>query len=365
MESSSAVFEKTRDRPLHEQVREHLRAQCLSAQADVALPPLRQLSESLGVNHLTISRALRDLEAEGVLRVVPGKGTFVAKSEPTHRAVEMVTLHTDFQDLLDTSRHTFKGMQDGMPEGFSLARSTLMVPPVPRADAFLQGLKARQVTAVAFFGFGYLTYPDSFLEAQFMHEVAQQMPVVLIGKEHSLLKLDCIYCDPAPQMKIFLEECFERGLRRFEYLGAGDNQPHLKHRLATFQEFLLSHGLPWRHPPENSNSTSQIHRLLDSEPEVMVVSNPYSAHELVVEAQQRGVKLGSDLQVLCFAGSMQEVRAIASYVTVIVLEEEEVGRCAIHRLSNRLEGNDKPSPLSRRVPGKLVRPDAFIDKDAT
>ncbi|BCM93766.1 HTH-type transcriptional repressor YvoA [Abditibacteriota bacterium] len=364
MESSFEVFEKTKDRPLHEQVREHLRTQCLNAQPDVALPPLRQMSESLGVNHLTISRALRDLEAEGLLRVVPGKGTFVAKTEPSHQAIEMVTLHTNLQDLLDTSRHTFKGMQDGLTEGFSLAGSTLMVPPVPRADTFLQGLKARQVAAVAFFGFGYLSYPNSFLEAQFIHEVAEQVPVVLIGKEHSLLKLDCVYCDPAPQMRTFLEECFEQGMRRFEYLGANDNQPHLKHRLWAFQEFLLSHSLFWKYPTENSNPTSEIHQLLDAEPEVIVVSTPYKAHQLVVEAQQRGLKLGHDLQILCFTGSLEEVRAIASYVTVIVLEEEEVGRCAVHRLSKLLEGSDKPSPISRRVPGKLVRQDAAKSKDA-
>jgi DNA-binding transcriptional regulator YhcF (GntR family) len=49
--SISGVFQKTKDRPLHEQVREHLREQCLTAQPDIALPALRQMSEELGVNH--------------------------------------------------------------------------------------------------------------------------------------------------------------------------------------------------------------------------------------------------------------------------------------------------------------------------
>ena len=46
------TFEKAPGKPLFEQVREHLRRQCLNQPADVALPSLRQLSESLNVNHM-------------------------------------------------------------------------------------------------------------------------------------------------------------------------------------------------------------------------------------------------------------------------------------------------------------------------
>ena len=354
MISPDAIFEKTKDRPLHEQVREHLREQCLRAHADVALPSLRQMSESLGVNHITISRALRDLEAEGVVRVVPGRGTFVAKIEASQRAVEMLTFHSHVPDLLETARHTLVGMQSGLPEEFSLSGNTLILPPVPNVELFLQGLGERQVAAMAVFGFGYLAYPDSFLETQLIHEVAAQMPVVLVGKEHNLLKLDCIYCDPAPQMQLFLEGCYQSGLRRFQYLGAHDNQPHLKHRLTAFQEFLFTHGLRWQYPAPALEKVVEIDNILQQKPEVVVVSTPYYAHQLVVEAQRRGFELGADLQILCFAGSLEEVRAIAPYVSVVVLQEEEVGRCVMQRLHNRLTGADKPAPISRRVPGKLI-----------
>jgi len=354
MDSTSTLFEKTKDRPLYEQVREHLRLQCLNAQPDVALPTLRQMSEALGVNHITISRALRDLETEGLLRVIPGKGTFVAKTETTSRSIEMVTLHTQSQSLLDTSRHTFKGMQDALQANYSLHGTTLLVPPVPKAQTFLQGAKARNIDALAIFGFGYLPYPDSFLETQFIYELSEQMPVVLVGKEHSLLKLDSIYCDPTPQMQTFLEECYERGMRKFEYLGSEDDQSHLRHRLQVFQNFLLSHGLRWQNHPNNRGDEA-ITPILATQPEVIVVPIAYNAHKLLVEAQQRGLQPGVDLHILCFAGSMEEVGAIAPYVTVILLEEEEVGRCIVNRLHNRLSGTDKPAPLSRRIPGKLVR----------
>ncbi len=349
-----ALFEKTRGRPLHEQVREHLRGQCLVARPDVALPALRQLSESLGVNHITISRALRDLEAEGLVRVVPGKGTFVTKVDST-RSIEMVTLCTRVGGLLETSLHTFQGMQERLQNGYSLYLTSLSMPPVPTSEVLLQKARERNTDALAIFDFEYLDYPDSFLETQFIHELAEQMPVVLVGKEHNLLKLDCIYCDPAPQMQTFLEECFQNGARKFGYIGINSNHHHLRHRLAAFQEFLLSHSLFWKKPAEALDSTIEIAQMLDSKPEVVVVSDPWLAHQLVIEAQRQGLQLGTEVQVLCFAGSLQQVRAIMPYVSVVLLEEEEVGRCVINRLHNRLTGTDKPPPLTRRIPGKLLR----------
>lgn len=365
MVSPDIAFEKTKERPLYEQVREHLREQCLRSYADVALPSLRQMSESLGVNHITISRALRDLEAEGVVRVIAGKGTFVAKMETSNRAVEMLTFHTHIPDLLETARHTLVGMQSGLPDGFSLSGNTLILPPVPKTETFLQALQERQVAAMAIFGFGYLPHPDSFLEAQLIYEISEHIPVVMVGKEHSLLKLDCIFCDPAPQMHTFLGECYERGMRRFEYLGAHDNQPHLKHRLTAFQEFLFTHGLNWQYPARDLERAAEIDSLLAATPEVIVVSTPYYAHQLVVEAQRRGLQLGADTHILCFAGSLEEVRAIAPYVSVIVLQEEEVGRCVVQRLHNRLTGADKPAPISRCVPGRLIHQSQLMPESKT
>lgn len=355
MDFPSALFEKTRDRPLHEQVREHLRGQCLVARPDVALPALRQLSETLGVNHITISRALRDLESEGLVRVIPGKGTFVTKTQVVNRSIEMVTLCTQIGGLRETSLHTFNGMQDRLQEGYSLYLSTFSMPPVPKAEVFLQNARKRNTLAFAILDFEYLSYPDSFLETQFIHEIAQEMPVVLVGKEHNLLKLDCIYCDPAPQMQTFLEECYASGTRHFGYIGVNTFHHHLRHRLAAFQDFLLSRALFWQKPLAGIDATSEIAQVLDSKVQVVVVSDPWLAHQLVMEAQRRGVVLGDELQVLCFAGSPEQVRGIAPYVNVVLLEEEEVGRCVVNRLHNRLAGTDKPAPLTRRIPGQLLR----------
>ena len=351
------TFEKAPGKPLFEQVREHLRRQYLNQPADVALPSLRQLSESLNVNHITITRALRALEAEGVVNIIPGKGTFVAAAREGTYNIEMVSILADNKFLRETSRHTFRGIQERMQKGCTLSGSNLMFPPLPDVNSFLQSFKSRQIAAAAFFGFGYLTYPESFYEIELIHRVAQEMPVVLVSKEHSLLKLDCVYCDPGPQLQTYLEECYANGLRRFEYVGAGEQLPHLERRQKIFEDFLLSHGLVWQRPipADMANNETLVKMALDTRPEVVVTSTAARAYGLVFEAQRRGLELGRDVHAICFAGSPEEVESIANSVNVILLEEEEVGRCVGHLLLSRLQGTDKPAPVVRRVPGRFVR----------
>ena len=47
-----------------------------------ALPSVRKLASELRVNPNTVARAYQDLERDGVIRTVPGGGTYVADNVP-------------------------------------------------------------------------------------------------------------------------------------------------------------------------------------------------------------------------------------------------------------------------------------------
>ena len=49
--------------------------------ADEKLPSVRELASSLAINPNTIQKAYRDLESEGYLYTIAGRGTFVAKQK--------------------------------------------------------------------------------------------------------------------------------------------------------------------------------------------------------------------------------------------------------------------------------------------
>lgn len=67
-------------RPIYEQLKESLRRLILTGvlHAGERLPSVRELAADLAINPNTIQRAYRELEAEGFVRTVQGKGSFAA-----------------------------------------------------------------------------------------------------------------------------------------------------------------------------------------------------------------------------------------------------------------------------------------------
>lgn len=70
-------------RPIYEQVRDSFRALILSdaLAPGYKMPSVRELASTLAINPNTIQRAYRELENEGYIVSVPGKGSFVSPSE--------------------------------------------------------------------------------------------------------------------------------------------------------------------------------------------------------------------------------------------------------------------------------------------
>ena len=68
-------------RPIYEKVKDSLRQLILSGALPEGdrLPSVRELAVSLTINPNTIQRAYRELEQEGYIVSVPGKGSFVAQ----------------------------------------------------------------------------------------------------------------------------------------------------------------------------------------------------------------------------------------------------------------------------------------------
>lgn len=63
--------------PYHEQLSNILRAKIVSGEIDYRLPSLTTLSQEHGISKNTVVHAIETLEAEGLVRSVQGRGTFV------------------------------------------------------------------------------------------------------------------------------------------------------------------------------------------------------------------------------------------------------------------------------------------------
>lgn len=68
-------------KPIYEQIKEGLRRLVITGAiaTDERLPSVRELASELAINPNTIQRAYRELESEGYIYTVSGKGSFAAE----------------------------------------------------------------------------------------------------------------------------------------------------------------------------------------------------------------------------------------------------------------------------------------------
>jgi len=67
--------------PIYEQIKEQIKSAILSGEVpeNELLPSIRQLARELQVSVITTTRAYNDLELEGFIQTVPGKGCYVRR----------------------------------------------------------------------------------------------------------------------------------------------------------------------------------------------------------------------------------------------------------------------------------------------
>ena len=74
-------------RPFYQQIKDNVRQLVVSGalKKDENLPSVRDMAASLAINPNTIQRAYRELESEGYIYTLSGKGTFVAEVDHSNQ----------------------------------------------------------------------------------------------------------------------------------------------------------------------------------------------------------------------------------------------------------------------------------------
>ena len=93
--------------PIYAQITRQIKQQILSGQlqAGDALPSIRLLAKELRISVITTKHAYEDLEREGFLVTMPGKGSFVAPQNPElHREEMRKQVEDHLQQAIDAAR---------------------------------------------------------------------------------------------------------------------------------------------------------------------------------------------------------------------------------------------------------------------
>ena len=89
-------------KPIYEQIKDGMRKLVISNAilADEKLPSVREMAAKLAINPNTIQKAYRELEAEGYLYTIAGKGTFAARQEGIYE-VRNEELLEEFDEIVE------------------------------------------------------------------------------------------------------------------------------------------------------------------------------------------------------------------------------------------------------------------------
>jgi GntR family transcriptional regulator len=101
------VISNTSQLPIYEQIKEQIRSAIIGdiVNENEMLPSIRQLAQDLKISVITTMRAYTDLEAEGYIATVQGKGCFVLpKNKEYIREQKLREIEQHFTDAITQAR---------------------------------------------------------------------------------------------------------------------------------------------------------------------------------------------------------------------------------------------------------------------
>lgn len=99
-------LQKDSREPIYSQIENQLKALIAggSLPAGTALPSIRLLAKDLEVSAITTRRAYQNLENQGFIRTVQGKGTFVADIDTNvKKEIKTTTVYQTFEQAIETA----------------------------------------------------------------------------------------------------------------------------------------------------------------------------------------------------------------------------------------------------------------------
>ena len=102
------IISNTSGVPIYEQIEEQIKSQIMTGSlvAGEALPSMRVLAKELKISIITTKRAYEELEKEGVIVSVPGKGFYVCKQNNDFlKEKQRSYLEERYLELLKESRN--------------------------------------------------------------------------------------------------------------------------------------------------------------------------------------------------------------------------------------------------------------------
>ncbi len=343
--------------PKYRQVREGIRRALAAREYGPGdrLPTDAEFGAKFDASRLTVIRALRDLELEGLVRRRAGSGTFVCAPVEIERH-EFGLLIADLGD-----GEILEPICRGMARAGESARQALLWGNVPasakrkeeQALELCRYFVSRKVSGVFFAPVELTEHKD-----QVNVEIAQELdrasiPVVLLDR--------CIYSFPQRSHYDLVgidnvragyqitQRLVEAGCRRIAFVYRPASAPTAGARIAGYREALWRSGilpepaLIAEMDPSDLDAFQKFIQLAG--PDGIVCANDFTAGQLMHSAMALGLQIPTDLKVVGF-DDVKYASLLPVPLTTVHQPCAEIGAAAITAMLQRLE---KPGLTGREI----------------
>ncbi|HRE25144.1 MAG TPA: GntR family transcriptional regulator [Anaerolineales bacterium] len=348
---------------LHVQLRTQVRQLILSGRwaPGGAVPSENQLSRTLNISRTTVRLALQQLELEGLIARVPGKGTFVADrggGDAGTRLLAFVTCGFDDAEALDLLKGAeLEARANGYGIVFSHVRHS-------RDEAAV--IKRLQEDGTA----GALLWPnlDEGQSAQRRVDAFQQitMPLVFIDRDIPGVERDLITSDNIAGARALMFHLVELGHRHIVYL----SHPMMSirpvaERYNAYRDVMREAGLtpvePWLigHEGRETVGHQALRASLDSNslefqqlkdhvlnastrPTAIVAVNDYTAVLAMRVLKFLNIRVPESMSITGFDDIDLAVH-LETPLTTVAQDHSAISRLATRVLIDRLQGDTQPA----------------------
>jgi LacI family transcriptional regulator len=357
--------------PKHDTISQELRAEiaCGRYEASGRLPSEAQLVERFGVSRPTIARALRDLQAEGLIQRRAGSGTYVQPPGRVPSAAKVLGLLVPERGTTEIFEaicgelgalarvHGFGLLWGGSPMPYADRDST----PEHAAEVCRQFIE-KEVTGVFFAPLEYTAEKDR-VNRELLEQLRQSgIPVVLLDRDIAPFpkrsEFDLVSLDNFSAGFMLAEHLIRLGCGRLRFVARPGSAPTVDARIGGVREAMIRYGVD---PGPNlvaQGDPEDVEFVRGLKPgrgcDGIICANDFTAAELLKTLASIPVDVPSKVRVVGF-DDVRYATLLAVPLTTIHQPCREIAQVAFRAMQERIREPTIPPRTLSLAPTLVVR----------
>lgn len=361
-------LDKQHPYPLYRQLSDQLQEiiKCGEMAENCPLPPERELSRELQINHLTVRKALSILETDGVIYKIRGKGRFVRnrgemsenlKSEITGRVIGIIS-----SEILEDSNIglVINGAVDYLHRrAFRVVRIS-----VSDRDDELVRLTANSKLLS---GVIFCDQNSRKRRLESIHLArSKNLLIAMVDQNDQLENIDQVTYNEKQGIHDALQFYYDNGHREIAFFNSITDPDNPYPRKVAYQEFIEKHSLTsylieYRLTAEKNHTLSAHEQTIrqlkkDSLPKAIIANNDAGAIGIYSALRESGVSVGQDIELIGFGNTFDDSPYLSAQgypISSIEIPKRKLGAKAAELLLKKMS---HPSLPTKKVslPTKLV-----------